>query len=70
MKYVRVPSDMKVINAKVLTSEVVQYMYESEIANSEVVSHKMHHALAKSDLHFSIMYVKVTCWVQGQQKWL
>jgi len=68
MKSVRVPSAMKVINAKVLTSEVVRYIYKSEIVHSEVVSHKMHHFLAKSVLHFCIMYVKVTCWVRVQQK--
>jgi hypothetical protein len=58
---------MKVINAKVLTSEV-QYIYKPEVVDSEVASHKMHHFLAKSVLHFSIMYVKVTCWVRVQQK--
>jgi len=64
MKSVRVPSAMKVINAKVLTPEV----YKSEVVDSEVVSHKIHHILAKSVLHFCIMYVKVTCWVRVQQK--
>jgi hypothetical protein len=46
---------MKVKNAKVLTSEVVQYIYKSEVVGSEVVSHKMHHFQAKSVLHFNIM---------------